>query len=133
LGDTHFKSNVKGYEGGRGLEVSGFSNVKCGTVTATKAVLGTGSTVTNPDFSGGSYVTLGARCVIYTKTAGVRWHSVASIASAIASMEEIIRTQISTPASPLPGCIFCNATSTGDLGGVYVRGPTAASWARAWL
>ena len=156
MGDTHLRSNLKAFA--RGLEVSGYSDVKCGTVTATVGVIGTNTVTTEtittanitngnftttasvtavgglrapgPDFSRGSYIKLGESCSIYWHS-GIRWKTIGSIASAIASIEDIVRTQVCTPASPGPGCIFMNATK-GGMGGFWVRGPNAASWGRGW-
>ena len=149
MGDSHMRSNWKAAS--RGQQVSGWSDVKCGTLTATVGAIGT-ETVTTAGITtanittanittvasaallkltgGGanSYIKLAPALYIYWHTTGIGWTAIASVASIKASIEEYIYA-LATPASPLPGCIFLNAT-TGEAGGAWARGPTAASWCK---
>jgi hypothetical protein len=123
MGNTHFRSNVLA----EGTCTASFPTMKTDTLTVnTTMTMPSSTAVTTPNLSGGSYLKMGTRLFMYWGTA--MW--TATVASLVASMEGIMTT-LSGAASPLPGCLFINATTVGDLGGLWVRGDTAASWMRA--
>ena len=126
MGDTHFYSNVKGRDGDE--ELSGFGTIKGGAVTATTLTEQTTLTmpsttaVTNPSFSGGSYLKLGNN--LY-----VMW-GVKSLAASL----EAVATALCT-STPEPGCVYITTWTQGAAGvgasssaGIRMRGHVSASW-----
>jgi len=102
------------------------ANITDGNFTTTASVTAVGGFRANaPNFSRGSYITLGdGLAIAWGET---MWRTAASVASAIASIEDAV-AGIVTNASPDPGCMFLNQSATIGIGGCWVRGANAASW-----
>jgi len=121
----------------RSLEVAAgksvFKTITASDLTATDLSVTTVASVTPagglranaPNFTRGSYITLGAGLAI--AWGETMWRTAASVASAIASIEDAVAAIVSN-ASPDPGCMYLNQSATIGIGGCWVRGANAASW-----
>jgi hypothetical protein len=106
MGNTHFRSNIKGHDGTEKL-IDLAASLSGGTFSGSP-------TITTPDFSGGASFKLGANLYVMWGTA--------TLPSAI----EALATALCT-STPEPGCVYI---SSGQLAGhgFRVRGHNAASW-----
>ena len=113
MGNTHFRSNVLAE--GSSVTAS-FPTMKTDTLTVnTTLTMPSGTAVTNPNCSGGSYLKLNANSYIIWGTADT------------AAGMEAAATALTTVSTPL-GCVYICLDNNTASGGWFFRRSTAASW-----